>query len=266
MCPTPLLHSLRTTGRKTHQYLTKRYIPYLFLSRVSQYLVKESRLTPQKGLPTTTFTIFSPIQCAYIDATGSGSETISHIYENGRVTIMFCSFGPSPRIMRFFCTGRVVEWDTPEFEGLIEKMGKRKVEGARAVIVLDVFKVQTSCGYGVPKLGKGKTASGKEEEEGRYEGGFEDRDTLGHWAGKTVEKGEMKAYQMSNNAKSLDGVPGLRTARRDLGERLWWTDRTARARRILAQKEALVVGLFLGVLLAFLAQASFGSRCALSLV
>lgn len=94
-----------------------------------------------KGLPATTFTIFDPNHAAYIDATGSGIETVSHVYENGRVTIMFCSFGKSPRIMRFFCTGKVVEWNQPEFGPLLEKMGKRRVEGARAIIMLDVFKV-----------------------------------------------------------------------------------------------------------------------------
>ncbi|RAL67285.1 hypothetical protein DID88_008049 [Monilinia fructigena] len=33
-----------------------------------------------KGLPRTTFSILGPNSCAYIDATGSGIETISHIY------------------------------------------------------------------------------------------------------------------------------------------------------------------------------------------
>jgi hypothetical protein len=101
---------------------------------------KHVNISP-KGLPSSTFTIFSPNSAAYVDATGSGAETISHIYENGRVTIMFCSFEKSPRIMRFFCKGRVVEWDQKEFEPLIARMGKGKIEGARAVILLDVFKV-----------------------------------------------------------------------------------------------------------------------------
>lgn len=43
--------------------------------------------------------------------------------------------------MRFFCKGRVVEWNSPEFEGLIGRMGKRRVEGARAIIELSVWKV-----------------------------------------------------------------------------------------------------------------------------
>lgn len=94
-----------------------------------------------KGLPASTLTVFDPNHAAYIDATGSGAETISHLYENGRATIMFCSFGKTPRIMRWFCTGRVVEYDQPEFESLLARMDKAKVEGARAVIVLEMFKV-----------------------------------------------------------------------------------------------------------------------------
>jgi hypothetical protein len=102
---------------------------------------KHVNISP-KGLPSSTFTIFSPNSAAYVDATGSGSETIAHVYENGRVTIMFCSFGATPRIMRFFCKGSVVEWDQPEFEVLLAKMGKKRIDGARAVIKLDVFKVE----------------------------------------------------------------------------------------------------------------------------
>lgn len=55
---------------------------------------------------------------------------------------MFCSFASTPRILRFFCWGKVVEWDQPGFEGLIQKMGKEKIPGARAVILLNVFKVR----------------------------------------------------------------------------------------------------------------------------
>jgi len=101
---------------------------------------KHVNISP-KGLPSSTLTVFSPTTAAYIDFTGSGSETISHIYENGRITIMFCSFGSSPRIMRWFCTGRVVEWDMPEFQTLLGKMSKKRLDGPRAVIVLDIWKV-----------------------------------------------------------------------------------------------------------------------------
>ena len=104
---------------------------------------KHINLSP-KGLPSSSFCILNPNLCAYVDATGSGIETISHIQENGRCTVMFCSFEASPRIMRFFCTGRVVGWDEPGFDGWLQRMGNDKtknVTGARAVIILDVFKV-----------------------------------------------------------------------------------------------------------------------------
>lgn len=42
-------------------------------------------LSPE-AIPSTTFAILDESHAAYIDLTGSGAETISHIYENGRVT------------------------------------------------------------------------------------------------------------------------------------------------------------------------------------
>lgn len=221
----------------------------LFFTASAPTAGKHINISP-KGLPSSTLTIFSPNSCAYIDATGSGAETISHVYENGRVTLMFCSFGTSPRIMRFFCTGRVVEWDCPEFESLISKMGKKTVEGARAIIMLDVWKVQTSCGYAVPRvrLGEMEVVRGKEEEV------FLDRETLGHWAGKRVEAGEMGGYRVKNNLRSLDGLPGLRAARRDVGEWFWVEDARARVRRVMGQREAVGVGVVVGVLMVLLVQ------------
>ncbi|KAI9645161.1 hypothetical protein NHQ30_005895 [Ciborinia camelliae] len=152
-----------------------------------------------KGLLSSSFRIWGANSCAYIDATGSGVETISHIYENGRVTLMFCSFASSPRILRFFCTGRVVEWNTYEFSSLISKMEidngmgmekKTHMVGARAVILLDVWKVQTSCGYGVPLL-----AAPSSQLANPALGPWNDRPTLAHWAATKVAKNELRDYQ-----------------------------------------------------------------------
>ncbi|KAG4028337.1 hypothetical protein MFRU_022g00570 [Monilinia fructicola] len=162
-----------------------------------------------KGLPKTTFSILGPNSCAYIDATGSGIETISHIYENGRVTVMFCSFNATPRIMRFFCTGHVVEWNTPQFQPLVSKMGKEHVVGARAVILLDVWKVQTSCGYGVPVI----TPLSKQIAD-PSSGPWTDRETLFHSLGQKVAKSLLPNYQVLNNCYSLDAIPGLKSARK----------------------------------------------------
>jgi hypothetical protein len=94
-----------------------------------------------KGLPSTTFSILGPNKAAYIDATGSGAETIAHLYENGRCTVMFTSFDQSPRILRLFCKGRVIEFWEDGFLEITREMGMEVPVGARAVIVLDIFKV-----------------------------------------------------------------------------------------------------------------------------
>lgn len=93
-----------------------------------------------KGQPSSTLHIFNGNFVGYLDATGSGIETVSHIYENGRATIMFCSFDKSPRIMRWFCKGRVVEVDHPDYQKWLEKMGKKEYPSMRAIILLDVWK------------------------------------------------------------------------------------------------------------------------------
>ena len=105
-----------------------------------------------KGLPNTSFAILGPNEAAYVDATGSGSETISHLRENGRITVLFCSFDAAPRILRLFCRGDVIEsQDHPTFGAYLHRMkgsndehGKGHVgvvPAARAIIRLDVFKV-----------------------------------------------------------------------------------------------------------------------------
>lgn len=43
-----------------------------------------------------------------MDLTGSGNETISHLWErgNGRITVMFNAFEGGPRILRLWGHGR----------------------------------------------------------------------------------------------------------------------------------------------------------------
>ena len=50
-----------------------------------------------KGLDT--LRILGPTRAAYLDLTGSGVETIAHLRENGRITLMACAFPlPGSRI------------------------------------------------------------------------------------------------------------------------------------------------------------------------
>jgi len=77
---------------------------------------------------------------------------------------------------------------------------------------------------------------------------LKDRETMGHWASKMIDKNELQNYQAKWNAESLDGLPGLSVARRDRGQRLWVTGLKARAKRVLGQREGLAWGLLWGAL------------------
>ena len=137
-----------------------------------------------KGLDT--FCILGPNQVAYLDLTGSGAETIAHLRENGRTTLMFCAFEGNPDIVRLYGHGRVIFPDDVAFDEFVGRFEARP--GIRSVIVVDVDKVGTSCGYGVPLMDF-----------------VEDRDRLARWA---LAKGEdaMPAFWASKNAMSVDGI------------------------------------------------------------
>lgn len=254
------------------------------------------KLTYHSGHPSTTLAILNQNQIAYLDATGSGCETISHIYENGRVTVMLCSFGASPRILRLFCRGRVIEKGDRQFKMWVERMidsgmemdkellrGKESddashdsgdeesrpltmdMKGIRAVIVLDVFKVQTSCGFGVPVFPHSKESSeantveatsftdlptnndGMNEQKGASAWKpWDDRPTMPSWAGKMAAKdGALEKYRENNNWRSLDGCPGLKAARRDRRQWLVVEQTKARALRMVRQWDAFLLGVLL---------------------
>ncbi|MFI9508118.1 pyridoxamine 5'-phosphate oxidase family protein [Nocardia sp. NPDC052566] len=98
-----------------------------------------------------TFAILDEHTVAYLDLFGSGAETIAHLRDNGRITVMFCSFTRTSKILRLFGTGRVVRPDSPEFDALRPHFGLQH-PGIRAVIVVSVDRIADSCGYSVPYL------------------------------------------------------------------------------------------------------------------
>lgn len=71
---------------------------------------------------------------------------------------------------------------------------------------------------------------------------MKDRGTLGHFAKKTVEQGLMEWYQQQANLRSLDGLGGLRAARRGKGENIFVQDALIWSRRILKQWDAMLAG------------------------
>ncbi|KAH7039922.1 uncharacterized protein B0I36DRAFT_3482 [Microdochium trichocladiopsis] len=255
--------------------------PVFFIASAPRH-GKHINVSP-KGYTDGTFKILGPNLCAYVDRTGSGNESISHIYENGRATLMFCSFGSQPRIMRLFCRGRVIEWDSPEFGSFLsDTMKLDKVDAARAIIVLDIFKVQTSCGYAVPRirraLGNLEDEHDSPAEDGTVDesslndrlrkekadigvAGFEERPTLKFFNSKREREGTAHDYQNEMNTSSLDGLPGLRAARRDTGENLPIADALNIIRGVfVGQKAGIVFGFLLAVLLQFLVTVFMYSR------
>jgi hypothetical protein len=122
---------------------------------------------------------------AWLNLTGSGNESAAHVLENGRMTIMFCSFGRQPLIMRLYGLARVVHPRDQQWQDLFSLFPA--MPGARQIFVLDVALVQTSCGYAVP----------------HYE--FKsDRNTLLNWAEKQNPQG-IEDYWQEKNTRSLDG-------------------------------------------------------------
>ena len=88
----------------------------------------------------------------YMDLTGSGNETISHLLEpgNGRITIMFNAYEGPPKIVRLWGKGRVLEKGTPQFEHFVEEHQVQLLPGARSIIIVDIHQVGSSCGFSVP--------------------------------------------------------------------------------------------------------------------
>ena len=138
-----------------------------------------------KGLDT--LRVLSPRRVAYLDLTGSGNETSAHLLENGRITIMTCSFGSQARILRIYGRGRAVQPDDRQWNGLRAAFGEHA--GVRQIIDVEVARVQTSCGYAVPRM----------ELAGQ-------RDALTRWAEKKGHDG-LRRYRRERNARSLDGLP-----------------------------------------------------------
>lgn len=178
-----------------------------------------------------TFAVLDPLTVAYLDLTGSGAETIAHLRQNGKITIMFCSFGRQPKILRLYGTGRTVlpgDADWPEFAAHFSAdPGTAKgsntatdtatdtgnvgtatgnaagiaVDSAtgigtgrgnqRAIIVVAVDRISDSCGYAVPVMEL-----------------TEERDLLTRWSERRSAE-DLVEYRVKHNSASIDGLPAL---------------------------------------------------------
>ena len=136
------------------------------------------------------FVVLGPHEVAYLDRIGSGAETIAHLRENGRITVMFNAFDGKPDIVRLYGHGVVIRPGDERFETFATHFPDPP-RGIRSVIHVRVDRVSSSCGFGVPFM--------------EYVG---DRETMATW---TAAKSDdvLADYVAEKNATSIDGLPAI---------------------------------------------------------
>ena len=138
-----------------------------------------------KGMDT--FRINKPKQILWLNLTGSGNETATHLNFNDRMTIMFCAFDGKPLILRLYGTAKAYHKRDDFYKEHIDLFPP--IAGARQLICMDIDMVQTSCGMAVPLMDF-----------------REERELLKIWAEKKGEPG-LQEYLKEKNSLSLDGHP-----------------------------------------------------------
>ncbi|WP_017326558.1 pyridoxamine 5'-phosphate oxidase family protein [Synechococcus sp. PCC 7336] len=164
---------------------------HLFFTGTAPLASNGSINVSPKGIDT--FRCLNNNTVAYLDLTGSGNETAAHLSENGRLTIMFCSFAEKPTILRLYGKGRVVRSQDADWQDLYRHFDS--IPGERQIVVLAIQRVQTSCGFGVPLF--------------EYK---QQRNELIAWAERKGAEG-LEAYRQKNNQTSVDGLPAYDTGR-----------------------------------------------------
>jgi len=134
------------------------------------------------------FRVLNEDEIIILDLTGSGNETAAHLAENKRLTVMFCAFEGAPQILRLYGNGKVIrpdEDDWAQYRALFDD----DIPGVRQIFHLQVRRVQTSCGFGVPLMNLETQ-----------------RDLLTNWANRRSDE-DLQKYQQDKNATSIDGLP-----------------------------------------------------------
>jgi hypothetical protein len=135
------------------------------------------------------FRVLGETDVAYLDCTGSGSETRAHLMASNdkRLTIMFCAFDGAPMILRLYGQAQSLMRGTPEYADLVPEF--EEFTGARQIVRLAIDLVQTSCGFGVPLFDY------KQERGG----------IVRYWAERGVDN--LRKYWGLKNMQSIDGLP-----------------------------------------------------------
>ena len=170
-----------------YESLTEKQID--FIGRQHMFFTATAHSTGRinlspKGMDS--FRVLDSNTVAYLDMMGSGNETCAHIQNDGRMTLMFCSFDQSPNILRIYGKGEVVGRNDAKWDALIGQFDEYDVQ--RQIILTHVESTQDSCGWAIPYY--------------EFKG---ERDTLVKY-GETRSEDELVQY-ISAQTKSIDGLP-----------------------------------------------------------
>lgn len=94
------------------------------------------------------FRVINDNEAVFLDYAGSGNRTARDIRNDGEVTVMFCSFGSAPMILRLFCKGELIESSDRVMQELFSFPDLR---GMRRFVKLHIYCVEHSCGMSVPR-------------------------------------------------------------------------------------------------------------------
>ncbi|MEM9576050.1 MAG: pyridoxamine 5'-phosphate oxidase family protein [Pseudomonadota bacterium] len=131
--------------------------------------------------------VLGPNRIAWRNLSGSGNETAGHLAQLDRITLMWCSFGAKPMILRAFGTAETLHPRDAGF-GEFNALFPESV-GARQIFDVTLDMVQTSCGYAVPFM--------------EYKG---ERDVLQTWAENKGPEGIAESWARDNQY-TIDGAP-----------------------------------------------------------
>ncbi|WP_434588091.1 pyridoxamine 5'-phosphate oxidase family protein [Streptomyces sp. A5-4] len=140
-----------------------------------------------------TLVVLDEMTLAYLDFGGSGAETVAHVRENGRITLMWCAFTGPPKILRVHGQGEAVFRDDPRWADLITWFKDVDGPSARAIVVVHAGRISDSCGFAIPFM--------------EYQ---EERTQHAEYFGRKTDE-EFAAYCEKKDyiGVSLDGLPAL---------------------------------------------------------
>ncbi len=184
---------------KTHERIAGRlreFIeaqPVFFTATAPLAATGTVNLSP-KGV-TGSFAVLDEHTVAYLDFAGSNAETVAHLRENGRITLMWCAFQGPPNIVRIHGRGEPVFRDDPRWGSLLRHFPDvdTSAHGLRAVIVVHADLVRDTCGYAVPFM----TYDADRDLHAKRFAREDDASLSAYFAGK------------EHVATSIDGLPGL---------------------------------------------------------